>query len=159
MSSFAMPKKFALPLNYPKPLSPILHESFNFKITGETAKAEKNPKQVSAGQFGVPLDYFKTPFSSPVARAAARPSHSKIPTLLKTGKIVGQLRGLGGSIVHGTKTMKHVHLQMANLDNKRVFRTVGPSRKIAAKRVKTLPTREQEALAPTYISRNQKLKS
>ena len=48
---------------------------------------------------------------------------------------------------------------MANLDNKRMFRAVGPSRKIAAKWVKTLPTREQEALAPTYIIRNQKLKS
>jgi len=148
-----------LSLNFPQPLSPTLHESSNFKLTGETAKAEDKPKQVSAGQFGVPLGFFETPFSSPVARAAARPSSSSVPTLLKTGKIGGQLRGLGGSIIDGEKTMKNFHLQMATLDNKRVFKAVGPPRKIAAKRVKTLPSREQEALAPTYSHRKQKLKS
>ena len=48
---------------------------------------------------------------------------------------------------------------MATLDNKREFKAVGLPRKIAVKRVKTLPSREQEALAPTYIKRKQKLKS
>ena len=48
---------------------------------------------------------------------------------------------------------------MATLDNKRVFKAVGPPRKIAAKWVQTLSSREQEALAPTYSHRKQKLKS
>ena len=87
MSFFAIPKKFSLSSNFPKPLSPTFHEPSILKHSGETAKAKENPKQVSAGQFGVPLGYFETPFSSPVAQAAARPSSTSVPTLLKTGKI------------------------------------------------------------------------
>src|SRR5688500_8611496 len=120
MSTFVIPKKSSMFLNFPQPISPKLHESFILKHTGETAKAEVHPKQVSAGRFGVTSAYFSVPPKILAVQAAARPLNSTVQTILKTGKIGGKLRGLGGDIVHGAKTMKNIHLKVSSVDNEKV---------------------------------------
>src|SRR5687768_5290267 len=98
MSDFAIPKKFSLSLNFPKPLSPKLSKSFILKnTTGETAKAGKT---LSAGNFGVPFSYIGVSPKTLAARAAVRPSSTLTgQTLLKTGNQGGKLKGLGKEIV------------------------------------------------------------
>ena len=93
MANFVIPKKSSMSVNFTKSFSPILHESFNFKIeTGETARAEG---KLSAGNFGVPPTYFGVPPSVLAARPAVRPSFPG-KTILKTGSRGGKLMGLGG---------------------------------------------------------------
>ena len=89
--------------------------------TGETAKAGVLPKQVTAGKIGVPSVHVGVPFINPVSWAAARPSNSTVQTLLKTRKIGGTLRGLGGEIRDGAKTMKNFQFRVSSVDNNKVL--------------------------------------
>ena len=97
-------KKSSMSVNFPKPFSPLLHESFNFKI--KTDKAARTEGKPSAGKFGVPPAYSGVPPSVLAAWLAVRPSFPG-KTILKTGSRGGKLIGLGGEISRGTKTMKN----------------------------------------------------
>jgi hypothetical protein len=123
-------------VNFPKPFSPTLHESFN--KTGETAKAGD---LLSAENFGVPPSYFGISPHVSAVRPAVRPSTLAGKTLLKTGSHGGKLRGLGREIFRGAKTMKNFHMsvQQSSLDNKKILKSVAASRKVAAQQsVKTI---------------------
>ena len=137
MSNFVIPKKSSMSVNFPKPFSPILHESFKNEA-GETARAEG---KLSAGAFGVPSDYFGVPTSVLAARPAVRPPPPG-KTILKTGNRGGKLMGLGGEICRGAKSMKNFQLRVQSSDNKKIFKSLGPAKPAAKQCVQTIPKKD-----------------
>src|SRR5688500_18730782 len=144
MSHFTISKKFSVPLNFPNPFSPILHESF--KIKNKTGETGKDGDLLSAGDCGVPPSYFGFPSHVSAVQPVVRRSTYFGKCLLKTGNQGGKLRSLRREIVRGQKTMKNFHLRVqSTLDNKNFFKSIASPRKVAAKQaVQMLSKQEQE---------------
>ena len=157
MSDFVIPKKFPVSLNFPKPLSPILHESFILKPkTGETAKAGDLRTKLTSGN----LSYHFGVLSSSIPETWLT-DRQRLPvkTILKTGAHGGSLKMFGSKIVDGPKTMKNFQIRVSTLDNKKIFKSLGiPPRKAVKSAMKTLSKNEQNALMESYIVKRQKVK-
>src|SRR5687768_18481716 len=72
MSHITIPKKFSMSVNFPKPFSPTLHESFRFKNeTGETARAGDHQMQLPPEHFGATHFQDGYPYDIPEEQEAA----------------------------------------------------------------------------------------
>ena len=157
MSDFVIPRKSSVSLKFLNSFSPNLPESPISK-SGETARAGELLKQVTDRTFEESLVNVGASLKNLVLQATARQSFSNSKTILKTSSRGGLLRGLGGKIVDGARTMKNFQIKVATLDNKKIFKSVGTPRKVAKQHVKMLSKKEQEALFQSYIVQRQKLK-